>query len=81
MHILKYFDPTYWFGSVKYANFWQHAFHTFLYGAGAKFMSVSFLLLGFWLLARRENIGGFIFSVLASFFFAYTGGILHLFGF
>ncbi len=80
MHILKYLDPTYWFGANGYAGFWQHAFHTFLFGAGAKFMSIILLLLGFWLLARRENVMGFVMAVLLSFFFAYTGGLLHLIG-
>ena len=80
MHILKYLDPTYWLGSGAYASWWLYAFHTFLFGIGAKFMSVFLLLFGFWLLARRENIVGFIVSVLFSFIFAYTGGILRIFG-
>lgn len=80
MHILRYLDPTYWFGAGTYTHWWQYAFRTFLFGVGAKFMSIFLLLFGFWLLARRENIVGFIISVLFSFIFAYTGGILHIIG-
>lgn len=80
MRILKYLDPTYWVGSGTYAHWWQYAFHTFLFGFGAKFMSIFLLVFGFWLLARRENIPGFIVSILFSFIFAYTGGILHIMG-
>lgn len=79
MSILNYLDPTRWFGSGNYQNFWNVAFHTILFGAGAKIVSVIFLLFGFWLLARRENIIGFIMFVIMSFIFAYFGGFFRVF--
>jgi hypothetical protein len=51
-----------------------------LVGWGAKILSVSCLLFGFWLLVRRENVTGFLVFTIFSFLFAYFGGILaHIF--
>ncbi|GEM_PF-4243681 len=76
---IEIFNPLHYVSSEKWTVVWQHLFHTAFLGVGAKILSGVSLILAFWLIARKDNLGGFIGFLLIAIFFAYFGGFLHVF--
>jgi len=76
---IELFNPLHYVSSAKWTIIWQHLFHTVFLGAGAKILSGVSLIVAFWFIARKDNLGGFIGFLLIAIFFAYFGGILNVF--
>ena len=76
LSFLGFLNPLAHMSSGHYATFWVVLFATIFKGVGAKIFSVSFFIMAFWILFRRENVQAFISFLLISLFFAYSGGLL-----
>jgi len=59
-------------------SWYQHGVESIFLGTTSKILSIVSLVIGFYLLARRENVSGFIMLLILSFLFAYMGGIISI---
>ena len=79
MNFFRYLDPLRYFTRQEYVSFWGGLFETVLYGFWARLISVCFLALSFYFMARRQNVRIFIVFFLLAIAIAYIGGIREIF--
>jgi len=73
---LSFLDPLSHVSEGHYATFLSLLFATVFRGLGAKILSVTFFIVAFWMLIRRESVQAFISFLMLSLFFAYFGWML-----
>jgi hypothetical protein len=56
MDFFRYLDPMRYFTRQEYVSFWGRLFETVLSGIWARLISVCFLALSFYFMARRQNV-------------------------
>ncbi|MDA8324861.1 MAG: hypothetical protein M0033_01450 [Nitrospiraceae bacterium] len=79
MDFFRYLDPLRYFTRQEYVSFWGRLFETVLSGIWARLISVCFLTLSFYFMARRQNMRIFIVFFLLAIAIAYIGGIREIF--
>ncbi|MDA8089526.1 MAG: hypothetical protein M0Z61_04820 [Nitrospiraceae bacterium] len=79
MDFFKYLDPLRYFTQDQYTSFWGHLFRTILSGFWARLISVCFLGLAFWFMARKQNVQAFIVFFILALAVAYIGGFREMF--
>jgi len=79
MDFFRYLDPLRYFTHEEYVSFWSTLFSTLLSGFWARAISVCFLGLSFYFMARRQNIQIFIIFFFLALVTAYIGGLREIF--
>ena len=79
MDFFRYMDPLRYFTQQEYVSFWGRLFETILSGFWARLISVCFLALSFYFMARRQNVQIFIVFFLLAIATAYIGGLRAVF--
>ena len=79
MDFFRYLNPLRYFTNDEYVSFWSMLFGSLLSGFWARLISVCFLGLSFYFMARRQNIQIFVVFFFLALVTAYIGGLREIF--